>query len=167
MTGRTWRRCCWHWKLWGMRRRRGGIASCLRRRRRKKSAGRGALWLLRLRPAMVGIALEIGPRVPESLFPLDDQPTVWVNDSYSAMQAADIEPGGAGGGGYRSNAALSGPFRAAEAMPVARPHTAWWPGPSRWRSRAENSHGYEIMHRNAVPNLAALLTATLREVLAE
>ena len=29
---------------------------------------------------------------------------------------------------------------------------------------AENSHGYEIMHRNAVPNLAALLTATLQEV---
>ena len=53
--------------------------------------GQGALWLLRQRPATVGIALEIGPRVPESPFALDDQPTVWVNDSYSAMQASDIE----------------------------------------------------------------------------
>ena len=48
--------------------------------------GQGALWLLHQRPATVGIALEIGPRVPENPFPLDDQPTVWVNDSYSAMQ---------------------------------------------------------------------------------
>ena len=32
---------------------------------------------------------------------------------------------------------------------------------------AENSHGQEIMHREAVPNLAALLTATLHAVLEE
>ena len=32
---------------------------------------------------------------------------------------------------------------------------------------AENSHGYEIMHQNSVPNLAALLAATLQQVLAE
>ena len=39
--------------------------------------GHGALWLLRQRPAAVGIALEIGPRLPESPFVLDSQPTVW------------------------------------------------------------------------------------------
>lgn len=128
--------------------------------------GQGALWLLRQRPARVGIALEIGPRVPESPFALDDQPTVWVNDGYSAMQARDIDlvaraAQGIGqtphfqalsrGGGDASCAASHGL--------VARPITLAF--------AAENSHGHEIMHRNAVSNLAALLTATLTEVLGE
>ncbi len=128
--------------------------------------GQGALWLLRQRPATVGIALEIGPRVPDTPFPLDDQPTVWVNDSYAAMQARDIElvvraavdiglrphfQALSRGGSDASCAASYGL--------VARPITLAF--------GAENSHGYEIMHRGAVPNLAALLQATLGEVLAE
>ncbi len=125
--------------------------------------GMGALWLLRQRPAAVGIALEIGPRVPESLFALDDQPAVWVNDSYSAMQAADIDlvaraaehigqtphfQALSRGGSDASCAASHGL--------VARPITLAF--------AAENSHGYEIMHRNAVLNLAALLAAVLEEL---
>ncbi len=125
--------------------------------------GHGALWLLRQRPAVVGIALEIGPRVPESPFTLDDQPTVWVNDSYSAMQAADIDlvaraaerigqtphfQALSRGGSDASCAASYGL--------VARPITLAF--------AAENSHGYEIMHRNAVPNLSALLSAVLGEL---
>lgn len=128
--------------------------------------GHGALWLLRQRPARVGIALEIGPRVPESPFALDDQPTVWVNDGYSAMQAQDIDlvaraaarigqtphfQALSRGGSDASCAASHGL--------VARPITLAF--------AAENSHGHEIMHRNAVPNLAALLSATLTEVLTE
>lgn len=124
--------------------------------------GMGALWLLRQRPATVCIALEIGPRVPESPFTLDDQPTVWVNDSYSAMQAADIDlvaraaerigqrphfQALSRGGSDASCAASYGL--------VARPVTLAF--------AADNSHGYEIMHRNAVPNLAALLLAVLEE----
>ena len=125
--------------------------------------GHGALWLLRQRPAAVGIALEIGPRVPESPFLLDDQPTVWVNDSYSAMQAADIDlvaraaqsigltphfQALSRGGSDASCAASHGL--------VARPITLAF--------AAENSHGCEIMHRNAVPNLSALLLQVLEEV---
>ena len=125
--------------------------------------GHGALWLLRQRPAAVGIALEIGPRVPESPLALDDQPTVWVNDSYSAMQSADIElvaraaqsigqaphfQALSRGGSDASCAASYGL--------VARPITLAF--------AAENSHGCEIMHRSAVPNLAALLLAVLRQV---
>jgi len=128
--------------------------------------GHGALWLLRRRPASVGIALEIGPRVPESPFALDDQPTVWVNDGYSAMQARDIDlvaraarsigqsphfQALSRGGSDASCAASHGL--------VARPITLAF--------AAENSHGQEIMHRNAVLNLAALLAATLQEVLGE
>ena len=104
--------------------------------------GHGALWLLRQRPAAVGIALEIGPRVPENPFLLDDQPTVWVNDSYAAMQADDID--------------LVASCAASHGL-VARPVTLAF--------AAENSHGCEIMHRNAVPNLSALLLAVLQEVL--
>ncbi len=125
--------------------------------------GHGALWLLRQQPATIGIALEIGPRVPESPFPLDDQPTVWVNDSYSAMQAADIDlvARAAAKVGQRphfqalSRGGSDASCAASHGL-VARPITLAF--------AAENSHGYEIMHRNAVPNLAALLTATLREV---
>ena len=126
--------------------------------------GHGALWLLRRRPAAVGIALEIGPRVPESPFALDDQPTVWVHDSYAAMQAADIHlvaraaqslgqtphfQALSRGGSDASCAASHGL--------VARPVTLAF--------AAENSHGCEIMHRGAVPNLSALLLAVLQEVL--
>jgi len=127
--------------------------------------GQGALWLLRQRPATVGIALEIGPRVPESPFPLDSQPTVWVSDSYSAMQAADIElvtraakrigqkphfQALSRGGSDASCGASYGL--------VARPITLAF--------GAENSHGVEIMHRDAVSNLAALLRAVVEEVVA-
>ena len=126
--------------------------------------GQGATWLLRQRPASVGIALEIGPRVPESPFALDDQPTVWVSDSYSAMQAADIDlvarAAQAVGQAPHFQALSRGGSDASCAASyglVARPITLAF--------AAENSHGYEIMHRRAVPNLAALLSATLAEAL--
>ena len=128
--------------------------------------GQGALWLLRQRPATVGIALEIGPCVPESPFALDDQPTVWVNDGYSAMQARDsdlVARAAASVGQTPHFQALSrggsDASCAASYGLVARPITLAF--------GAENSHGCEIMHRRAVPNLAALLGATLTEVLAE
>lgn len=126
--------------------------------------GHGALWLLRQRPAEVGIALEIGPRVPESLFLLDDQPTVWVNDSYAAMQAADIDSVARAAQGIGQTPHFQALSRggsdascAASHGLVARPVTLAF--------AAENSHGCEIMHRNAVPNLSALLLAVLQEIL--
>ncbi len=122
--------------------------------------GQGAQWLLqRYRPS-VGIALEIGPRVAESPFPLDAQPTVWVSDSYSAMQARDIElvAGAAEDAGLTphwqalSRGGSDASCAASHGL-VARPITLAF--------AAENSHGYEIMHRDALPNLARLLGATL------
>ena len=125
--------------------------------------GHGALWLLRQRPAAVGIALEIGPRVPESPFTLDDQPTVWVSDSYSAVQAADIDLVARAAQGIGQTPHFQALSRggsdascAASYGLVARPITLAF--------AAENSHGYEIMHRNAVTNLAALLAAVLKEL---
>lgn len=125
--------------------------------------GHGALYLLRALRAEIGIALEVGPNVPEAPFTLDAQPTVWVNDSYSAMQASDIElvaraaesihlrphwQALARGGSDASCAASHGL--------VARPITLAF--------AAENSHGCEIMHRSAVPNLSLLLSAVLQEI---
>lgn len=128
--------------------------------------GHGALWLLRQRPATVGIALEIGPQMPESPFPLDDQPTVWVHDGYSAMQAADIDLVARAAASIGQSPHFQALSRggsdascAASYGLVARPITLAF--------GAENSHGCEIMHRNAVPNLAALLLAVLREVAGE
>ncbi len=125
--------------------------------------GHGALYLLRRLNADIGIALEIGPRVPENPFPLDGQPTVWVNDSYSAMQAADIElvaqaaqeigqtphwQAMSRGGSDASCAASHGL--------LARPITLAF--------AAENSHGCEIMHRDSVETLAALTVAVLESL---
>lgn len=123
--------------------------------------GQGALYLLRRLQPTVGIALELGPSVPESPFEIDAQPTVWVNDSYAAMQAADISRVARAacsigltphfqalsrGGSDASCAASHGL--------VARPITLAF--------ACENSHGFEIMHKDAVGNLASFLLAVLR-----
>ena len=125
--------------------------------------GHGALYLLRKYQAEIGIALEIGPRVPEAPFTLDAQPTVWVNDSYSAMLPSDIAlvasaadsvglaphfQALARGGSDASCAASHGL--------LARPITLAF--------GAENSHGHEIMHRDAVANLASLTHAVLESL---
>ncbi len=126
--------------------------------------GQGALWMLRQRPATIGIALEIGPCVPESPFPLDSQPTVWVSDSYSAMQASDIDlvaraAERVGQTPHFQTLSRGGSDASCGASYglVARPITLAF--------GAENSHGQEIMHKDSVRNLAALLAAVLEEIL--
>ncbi|BDI31690.1 peptidase M42 [Capsulimonas corticalis] len=125
--------------------------------------GHGALYMLRNLQPEVGIALEIGPRVPESRFTLDDQPTVWVHDGYCDTLASDLD-------------LIAGAAEAAKLTPhwqalsrggsdascagshglVARPITLAF--------AAENSHGYEITHKDSVTNLARLLVEVLRRV---
>lgn len=125
--------------------------------------GHGASFLLQtLRPA-VCIALEIGPRTPDADFPLDDQPTVWVNDGYAAMDPRDGElledAAGAAGLSIHWQALTRGGSDASCAASqglCARPVTLAF--------AAENSHGFEIMHRNAPHNLARLLVAYLRRL---
>lgn len=122
--------------------------------------GHGALYLLRRLQADIGIALEIGPRVPESLFPLDGQPTVWVNDSYSAMRSEDIAlvAQAAAEIGQRphwqalSRGGSDASCAASHGL-LARPITLAF--------AAENSHGYEITHRDSITHLTALTLAVL------
>jgi putative aminopeptidase FrvX len=125
--------------------------------------GHGALYLLRLLQPEIGIALEIGPCVPESPFAIDDQPTVWTHDGYSSMQASDIDivaEAAASGGLSPHWQALS---RGGSDASCAASH-GLVPRPITLAFAAENSHGYEIMHKNAVPNLAKLLLAVLEKV---
>lgn len=123
--------------------------------------GEGARYLLhRLQPEIC-IALEIGPRVPENRFELNDQPVIWARDSFAAMSAQDSDklavlcrelgfaphwlPLSRGG----SDASC-----AAQLGSVARPITLALP--------IENSHGFEIMHRDAMNRLAILTEAFIR-----
>ncbi|MCC6728496.1 MAG: M20/M25/M40 family metallo-hydrolase [Chthonomonadales bacterium] len=125
--------------------------------------GEGARYLLHaLRPETT-VALEIGPSVPECCFVPDERPTVWVRDSFSATSADDLDA--------IANVAADLGFEprwqalsrggsdascAAAAGITARPIT--------FGLAVENSHGCEIMHRDAPARLADLLVAYLRRM---
>lgn len=125
--------------------------------------GEGALFLLhKLRPS-VCVALELGPLVPDAKIELTDTPTVWVIDAYAATSAADLDKIDAIGkelgmalqfqafsrGGSDASCAASHGL-------CARPITFGLP--------MANSHGYEIMHKNAMVELARLTSAFLRSI---
>jgi putative aminopeptidase FrvX len=126
----------------------------------EETGGEGARYLMQQVQPDVCIALEIGPSVPESPFVPDSQPTIWVQDGYSTMTAADIDllesvthdlgqkphwqALSRGGSDATCTAALG---------LCARPITLGLP--------VENSHGFEIMHKNAPAELARLLTALI------
>jgi putative aminopeptidase FrvX len=129
----------------------------------EETGGEGCMYLLRRSPADICIALEIGPKTPDASFPIDSQPTIWVQDSYAAMAALDgdilTECCAALGqsphwqyltrGGSDASCAAASGF-------TARPVTLGLP--------VENSHGYEIMHRDAPEELVRLTMAYLQRV---
>jgi putative aminopeptidase FrvX len=120
----------------------------------------GAQYLLRRRPADICVALEIGPKTPEADFPIDKQPTIWVRDGYAAMEAVDgdlltqccRDLGQNPHWQYLSRGGSDAACAAAKGF-TARPVTLGLP--------VENSHGYEIMHRDAPHELTRLLLAYL------
>ncbi|HZO87827.1 MAG TPA: M20/M25/M40 family metallo-hydrolase [Chthonomonadaceae bacterium] len=121
----------------------------------------GAQYLLRTQPADICVALEIGPKTPEADFPIDSQPTIWVRDGYAAMEALDgdiltdccAELGLTPHWQYLSRGGSDASCAASKGL-TARPVTLGLP--------VENSHGYEIMHREAPAELVRLLLAYLR-----
>lgn len=121
----------------------------------------GAQYLLRRRPADICVALEIGPKTPDADFPIDKQPTIWVRDGYAAMEAIDgeilgqccHELGQHPHWQYLSRGGSDASCAAAKGF-TARPVTIGLP--------VENSHGYEIMHRDAPHELVRLLLAYLQ-----
>lgn len=125
--------------------------------------GEGALFVMNeLRPE-VCIALELGPNVSDAKVSLNDQPTVWVTDSYSTMSAADgdlLAELGAGLGMKLQFQALSrggsDASCAASHGLCGRPITLGLP--------MDNSHGFEVMHPGAMENLATLTVALLKKL---
>jgi putative aminopeptidase FrvX len=123
--------------------------------------GEGALYLLHEYRPPVCIALEIGPSTPDAPFPVDSTPTLWVSDSFAAMSPRDIlrvedAAQEAGLGLYRQALSRGGSDASCAASKglCARPITLAF--------AAENSHGFEIMHRDAPQNLATLLVTLLK-----
>ncbi len=123
--------------------------------------GNGASYIMSgMRPDYC-IALEIGPSVPESPFQVDEQPTVWVNDSYAATADDDlnlVEAACARLGQRPHWQALSrggsdASCGASRGL-VARPITIGLP--------VENSHGCEVMHPDAPMELARLAAELVR-----
>ena len=123
----------------------------------------GALYLLRTRPADICVALEIGPKTPDADFEIDASPTLWVRDGYAAMEAVDgeiltdccealdIEPHWQ----YLSRGGSDASCAASKGL-TARPVTLGLP--------VENSHGFEIMHRDAPKEMLRLLLAYLNKI---
>ncbi len=125
--------------------------------------GEGALFALRAlpMPPAVCVALEIGPSTPDARLVLDETPTVWISDSYATMAPLDLAlvyaAAGDAGRGAQPQAVTRGGSDATLAAShglCARPVTLAF--------AAENSHGFEIMHRDAPQALANLLVAYLR-----
>lgn len=127
--------------------------------------GEGALYLLHGLQPDVCIALELGPRVDDAPIELDARPTVWVTDSYATMSAADADfIAGVGdeiGIGLQFQALTRGGSDASCAAShglCARPITLGIP--------MENSHGFELIHPDAMVNLAKLAAALVRKICA-
>lgn len=125
--------------------------------------GEGALYLLHEYRPPVCIALEIGPSTPDAPFPVDANPTVWVTDTFATSAPADLdllaELGTLLGLNLRFHAVTRGGSDASCAASkglCARPITIAF--------AAENSHGFEIMHRDAPENLTVLLVALLHRL---
>ncbi len=129
----------------------------------EETGGEGARMLLKRGDYDLCIALEIGPITPESDFQLDAAPTIWVRDGYAAIDPLDqkllrdacknanIQPHWQ----YLSRGGSDASCASSLGL-TARPVTLGFP--------VQNSHGYEIMHKEAPDRLCDLLLAYLSEV---
>jgi len=125
--------------------------------------GEGAQYLLHQLHPEICIALELGPIVPDAPSAITAHPSIWVNDGYSAPAAADLDlvarvateigmpvqfQAFSRGGSDASCSASRGL--------CARPFTLGLP--------MENSHGFEIMHKDAMVQLATLTVALIERL---
>jgi putative aminopeptidase FrvX len=122
--------------------------------------GHGALWLLGNTRPEVCIALEIGPIAPDNAIQLSAPPTCWVTDGYAPTDPKDIALVQRAAQSAKTGVQLQALTRggsdascaAAQGL-CARPITLAFP--------CENTHGFEIMHKDAMGKLAALTRAVL------
>ncbi len=120
--------------------------------------GEGALYVLNECRPPICLALELGPIVPDTPATLSPSPTVWAKDSYAAMDHRDLELIADLGQEVQWQVLSRGGSDASCAAShglCARPVTFGIP--------MENTHGYEIIHRDAIKRLADLSVAYLTE----
>jgi putative aminopeptidase FrvX len=123
--------------------------------------GEGAMYFLTNERPDICIALELGPQVPDAPITINAHPTIWVNDSFAAMPphlgdildrvseetGIDLQYQALSRGG--SDASIS----AAKGL-CAHPITLGLP--------MENSHGYEVIHKDSMQKLADLAVSLLK-----
>lgn len=122
--------------------------------------GHGALWLLgNTRPELC-IALEIGPLAPDNAIELSPLPTCWVSDGFGPTSPQDLDlvrqAAIASGTGLQFQALSRGGSDASCAAAqglCARPITLAFP--------CENTHGFEVMHEDAIESLSRLTAALI------
>lgn len=118
--------------------------------------GEGALYLLHKIQPDICVALELGPVVPDTPVELCEVPTVWVKDSYAAIAPKDLKIVQNLGIEVQYQALSSGGSDASCAAShglCARPVTFGIP--------MENTHGFEIIHRDGIDRLVDLTQAYL------
>lgn len=128
--------------------------------------GEGAQYLMHKVQPDVCIALELGPKTPDNVVEISDQPTLWVTDSFAAANPGDISliesiaetidislqlQALSRGGSDASCSASRGL--------CARHFTLGLP--------LENSHGFEIMHSGAMDNLSKLTVGLIKRLVGE
>lgn len=121
--------------------------------------GHGALYLLQgVRPDIC-VALELAPIVPDAPIQLSETPAIWANDSFAAADPRDLDIMLSLGLDVQFQALSRGGSDASCAAShglCARPVTIGIP--------MENTHGYEIIHRNGIERMVELTAAYLAVV---
>ena len=125
--------------------------------------GEGALFLLQKYRPDFCVALEIGPTTPDAPFPLDANPTVWVTDSYAAMDPRDLDLVAQSAAALGLEPHFHAVTRGGSDASCAASH-GLCARPVTLAFAAENSHGFEIMHRDAPETLARLCVGYLGRV---
>ena len=125
--------------------------------------GEGALFMLQQTRPDICIALELGPDVGDAPVNLTDQPTVWVNDSYSAMMAEDVDLLAALGHELKIDLQFQALSRGGSDASCAASHGLCG-RPITLGLPMANSHGYEVMHPGAMAELARLTVALIERL---
>lgn len=123
--------------------------------------GQGALYALQpIRPD-VCIALELGADVPDAKVALSPDPTVWTTDGYASTQADDLRLIARMGHELGMEPQFQTYSRGGSDASLAA-HHGLCARPITLGLAMANSHGYEIMHSEAMTELARLTVALLR-----
>ncbi len=121
--------------------------------------GEGAQYFLARNPCDICVALELGPNVPDAPVVINAQPTVWAIDSYASTPPHLLDCISALGIPVQFQAISRGGSDASCAAGrglCAHPITLGIP--------MENSHGYEIIHRDSMTRLADLAVKLVRKL---